>query len=523
MNKEKYINANAKVIALNEKGYLIGFECPKCNSGVITKQYNYTGAEPLKIGDIIPVKIAAIKMEDGDITNIELFDETVKVSHVSDLVIEARETGILEEIDASLAAWTSAYINDLPNSSFAVIEGCYTSGETDNKNARHLPYKDKDGKVDLAHLRNALARLNQIKPVCSGSNKSSLISKAKGVLEAAAKRAGIGRYKVRESIGKDLYKLEDMLDGKPNIGITTEELEIDTLADSDQFERIAEEHPMANYTLIHHWWENGKYEHWDLFLNDEETTSHFVLEYNPLKETEIKIVQRQPYSEDFWQKGEKEELIEPGNPGNPSNLEDCHIERLDIGKVAIYESTGQPDGSHLLRVEFFGSALEGRWSFTSTVPNIWHALKETVKLSEEFPMDICLTGQIKWEETPDGLKISGTALSFGVWNNFFWSPEVIQKSPLDDFDSMIIDVEHENDKIAGAVTKKVLSGYDVKVEGIIKDYETIEKIKKGDYQGFSIDATVFADPVRKMVTGVKAYKRLTVCQNPACKVCYFGA
>ncbi|GAG37928.1 unnamed protein product, partial [marine sediment metagenome] len=95
-------------------------------------------------------------------------------------------------------------------------------------------------------------------------------------------------------------------------------------------------------------------------------------------------------------------------------------------------------------------------------------------------------------------------------------------SPVNDFDSMIIDVEHVNDKVSGVVTKKELFGSDIKVEGLIKDYETIEKIKAGEYKGFSIDATVFADPVRRMVSGVKAYKRLTVCHNPACKVCYFG-
>lgn len=52
------------------------------------------------------------------------------------------------------AVWTTAYVDSLPNSSFAYI---------DKSGGRHLPYKNADGKVDLPHARNALARLNQVK------------------------------------------------------------------------------------------------------------------------------------------------------------------------------------------------------------------------------------------------------------------------------------------------------------------------------------------------------------------------
>ena len=50
--------------------------------------------------------------------------------------------------------WDYAYIKSLPNSSFAWI---------DKDGGRHLPYKDRNGKIDLPHVRNALARLNQVK------------------------------------------------------------------------------------------------------------------------------------------------------------------------------------------------------------------------------------------------------------------------------------------------------------------------------------------------------------------------
>ena len=87
------------------------------------------------------------------------------------------------EMEKKAAAWTTAYMNSLPDSSFAVIEGDYKSGKTDNKNCRHLPFKDANGKVDLPHLRKALARMNQVKPASGPESASELQAKAKRVLE----------------------------------------------------------------------------------------------------------------------------------------------------------------------------------------------------------------------------------------------------------------------------------------------------------------------------------------------------
>ena len=80
------------------------------------------------------------------------------------------------------AKWPTAYINKLPNSSFAVIEPAYLKGDTDNKNARHLPFKNAEGKVDLPHYRNALARVNQIKPITDSISQEELQKKAKATL-----------------------------------------------------------------------------------------------------------------------------------------------------------------------------------------------------------------------------------------------------------------------------------------------------------------------------------------------------
>lgn len=90
-----------------------------------------------------------------------------------------------------LVEWTVAYINDLPDNAFAYIK---PGGEKDEegktvpRTLRYLPYKDKDGEVDLPHLRNALARLPQTELTPEER------AKARRVLIEAAREAGVGEY-----------------------------------------------------------------------------------------------------------------------------------------------------------------------------------------------------------------------------------------------------------------------------------------------------------------------------------------
>ena len=102
-----------------------------------------------------------------------------------------------EMSDEQKALWSTAEVNNLPDSSFAVIEpgGKKDSeGKTTPRSLRHLPYKGPDGKVDLPHLRNALARLPQ------SDLSTEMKDKARTKLEAAAREAGVGDY------GKDKQK-----------------------------------------------------------------------------------------------------------------------------------------------------------------------------------------------------------------------------------------------------------------------------------------------------------------------------
>lgn len=88
------------------------------------------------------------------------------------------------------AVWTTKFVNDLPDSSFAVVEkgGTKEGGKTRPGSYRHLPYKDSGGKVDIAHLRNALARMNQIKAASPKDSTSRIRKVARSKLVSAAKK-----------------------------------------------------------------------------------------------------------------------------------------------------------------------------------------------------------------------------------------------------------------------------------------------------------------------------------------------
>lgn len=81
------------------------------------------------------------------------------------------------------AVWTTEYRNDLPDSAFLYIgKGGEKDGEgkTTPRSLRKFPYKDDAGKVDLPHLRNALARLPQSD--ISAEEKAKLTKKAQAIL-----------------------------------------------------------------------------------------------------------------------------------------------------------------------------------------------------------------------------------------------------------------------------------------------------------------------------------------------------
>ena len=58
----------------------------------------------------------------------------------------------------SAEPWRRAYVDALPDEAFAVVHA-----RRDGTRSRHLPHHDADGRVDLPHLRSALARLAQVR------------------------------------------------------------------------------------------------------------------------------------------------------------------------------------------------------------------------------------------------------------------------------------------------------------------------------------------------------------------------
>lgn len=92
------------------------------------------------------------------------------------------------------AVWTTKLINDLPDSCFAFIRSGGEKdeeGKTKPRSLRFLPYKDENEKIDLPHLKNAMARLPQT-DLTDDEKK-----KAKEKLDAAAKEMKIGDYAER--------------------------------------------------------------------------------------------------------------------------------------------------------------------------------------------------------------------------------------------------------------------------------------------------------------------------------------
>ncbi|HEY7140878.1 MAG TPA: hypothetical protein VIE44_12305 [Methylomirabilota bacterium] len=60
--------------------------------------------------------------------------------------------------EAAAESWPRAYVNALPDEAFAFVHV-----RADGTRSRHLPHHDAEGRLDLPHLRNALARLGQVR------------------------------------------------------------------------------------------------------------------------------------------------------------------------------------------------------------------------------------------------------------------------------------------------------------------------------------------------------------------------
>ena len=92
---------------------------------------------------------------------------------------------IIDQCDKILKAdkWTSDIYNNFPNSSFAVIEPAFLNGETGNVQARHLAFKDRNGRIDSTNYFMALDRVDKILPVTDSITTEELRKQAKEELD----------------------------------------------------------------------------------------------------------------------------------------------------------------------------------------------------------------------------------------------------------------------------------------------------------------------------------------------------
>lgn len=156
------------------------------------------GMQPVALSDEVAGAVA-----------FALSEHTIKNFNQLDKAEELLLAGTAADVAIALADWDTAYINDLPDSAFAYIKpggDKDEGGKTVPRSLRFLPYRNNAGGVDLPHLRNALARLPQTS--LSPEEKQ----KAQGVLDEAAKAAGVGAP--AEESAKTMKEAIPLLDEK---------------------------------------------------------------------------------------------------------------------------------------------------------------------------------------------------------------------------------------------------------------------------------------------------------------------
>jgi hypothetical protein len=101
----------------------------------------------------------------------------------------------IEPHPVAKAEWSTAYVNDLPDSAFFYIEEGGEkddTGRTKPRSLRKLPYRDRDGSIDLPHLRNVLARLSQTD--IAQSDRDRIRREARQLLEEATEKSVAKKY-----------------------------------------------------------------------------------------------------------------------------------------------------------------------------------------------------------------------------------------------------------------------------------------------------------------------------------------
>ena len=95
-----------------------------------------------------------------------------------------------------MATWDTAYVNDLPDSAFLLIESGGrkdADGKTVPRSLRHFPVRNAAGDVDEPHVANALARIPQASSLTAAQRQAAM-DKAKALAKTTNVSGSKGEY-----------------------------------------------------------------------------------------------------------------------------------------------------------------------------------------------------------------------------------------------------------------------------------------------------------------------------------------
>ncbi len=142
-----------------------------------------------------------------------------------------------EPAETDKAAWSRAFINDLPDSAFLHVEAGGTKdedGKTVPRSLRHFPVRDEDGELDVPHLRNAVSRIPQAKiPGLTADDLRELQDRARRLLAEAQEAEGADKHAGAAPFAKSipLIKGVDPDDERFVLGVVLEPEVVDAQGD----------------------------------------------------------------------------------------------------------------------------------------------------------------------------------------------------------------------------------------------------------------------------------------------------
>ena len=155
-----------------------------------------------------------------------------------------------------MAEWSSGYVSDLPDSAFLFIEAGGTrdeDGKTKPRSLRHFPYRDKNGDVDVAHVRNAIARIPQSNAEgLTADKKSKLQDKARRLLEQANEESkGMEKRQMVEALAKVEGLLSKMVGAQRIIKMSPEQFVAHAMSELEKAASESFAVSSARLSLLH--------------------------------------------------------------------------------------------------------------------------------------------------------------------------------------------------------------------------------------------------------------------------------